>query len=236
MSVQPTHQPPPRGDHARTAVETAADYLNLPAPTLTTRRDAVHVTVHGPGDLARWMYALGGEVHSHAAGDGAVLLTLCTATPARQDGTRVAVRVHTAVVEGDEVLVDVRTAAGAAAAPVAAGPFRMYVEPTASGAAIDVTGFARTVVQDVVELLLGDEFGARFDELVDAAPSDPHAVLRPGDLRIEQLVADLTARAGTRLALYGDQVRRLGERLLRVHEARRGPVAGERPAGGGEAA
>ncbi|SFK75104.1 hypothetical protein [Streptomyces pini] len=115
------------------------------------------------------------------------------------------------------------------------GPHRVYVESIPAGVTLDVEPFAQTIVQDVVELLLGDEFGERFDELVDAQGSDPHAVQVPADLRFEQLVADLTAHVSTRLPLYGGQVRRLAERLLAVHEARQSsPVV--RRVSGGEAA
>ncbi|SDL33910.1 hypothetical protein [Streptomyces indicus] len=113
MIAQRIH--PPRSDDAKTsdnrlAVETTVAYLALPAPTLVARPDAVHVIVADSDDLGRWLYHLGGEVHRGPHTDDAALWTLRTETPVRGDGSKVAVRVHATVVDGDAVLVDVRRA------------------------------------------------------------------------------------------------------------------------------
>ncbi|WP_406337329.1 hypothetical protein [Streptomyces sp. NBC_00649] len=94
----------------RLAVEAAVAYLALPAPTLVARPDAVHVTVNDVDDLSAWVYFLGGEVRRGPSSDGAALWTLRTETPARPDGSKVTVYVHAAVVDGDDVLVEVRRA------------------------------------------------------------------------------------------------------------------------------
>lgn len=108
-------QPIPIGDlrkcsDNRIAVETAVSYLNLPAPVLIPRPNAVHITVTDVDDLGAWVYALGGEVHRGEHTDDAALWTLVTATPARADGSTVAVLVHVVVVDGEDVLTDVRSA------------------------------------------------------------------------------------------------------------------------------
>ncbi|SFK75159.1 hypothetical protein [Streptomyces pini] len=112
MSVQPTHSPP-AGASARTnavAVEVTRDYLNLPALAVKARPDAVHVTVADVCDLSRWMFALGGRAHTGPVDDGAVLVTLRTATPDRPGGA-VPIVVHAVAVEGEDVLADVHSGA-----------------------------------------------------------------------------------------------------------------------------
>ncbi|MFJ9468369.1 hypothetical protein [Streptomyces caniferus] len=90
------------------AVGAMLDYLALPAPTMTPRPDAVHITVTDARDLGAWMYVLGGTVRHSAGSDGVALWTLHTATPVRRDGSTVAIRVHVAVVDGEDVLTEVR--------------------------------------------------------------------------------------------------------------------------------
>ena len=113
MSAQPTERPYTLTDSDRTAgnelaVRAMLDYLPLPAATLTPRPDAVHVTVTGARDLSRWMYDLGGRIVQSSGADGVALWTLHTSTPARGDGSTVPIRVHAAVVDGEDVLADVR--------------------------------------------------------------------------------------------------------------------------------
>lgn len=116
MTAHITDPPtPPAGDYAKTsdnrlAVEAAVAYLVLPAPTLVARPDAVHVTVNDVDDLSAWVFFLGGDVSRGPSSDGAALWTLRTETPARPDGSKVAILVHAAVVDGDDVLVEVRRA------------------------------------------------------------------------------------------------------------------------------
>ncbi|MET9816561.1 hypothetical protein [Streptomyces sp. NPDC006355] len=120
MSAQPTERPHELTDFDRSAGNELAvcamlDYLNLPAATLTPRPDTVHVTVIDAGDLARWMYALGGELVQTGGSreDAVTLWTLRTATPPRGDGSTVPIRVHAAVAEGVDVLAEVRRPGGA---------------------------------------------------------------------------------------------------------------------------
>ncbi|MFF1756176.1 hypothetical protein [Streptomyces sp. NPDC058266] len=108
--TQLPHRDPAKTSDNRLAVESMLGYLALPAPTLVARPDAVHITVDDVDDLAAWVFALGGTVHRGPSTDGAALWTLRTATPTRGDGSTVAILVHAAVVDGDDVLVDVRRA------------------------------------------------------------------------------------------------------------------------------
>ena len=113
MSVQPIPLRTaltPAPDERITAVETAVDYLNLPtARPLILRDDAVHVVVVDSEQFAAWVYALGGDVNRAPALDGASLWTLRTATPRRADGSTVAIRVHVAVVHGEQVPAEFHT-------------------------------------------------------------------------------------------------------------------------------
>lgn len=113
MTIENTQ--PPCSDYEltsanRVAVNAILGHLDLPAPTLVASPDAVHVTVVDVDDLGRWVLALGGTVHQGPATDGAAVWTLHTATPARRDGATTAIRVHAVVVDGEEVLVEVRQA------------------------------------------------------------------------------------------------------------------------------
>ncbi|EPH40894.1 hypothetical protein ABT390_36795 [Streptomyces aurantiacus] len=113
------------------------------------------------------------------------------------------------------------------------GPFRVYVEPIPTGVTLDVEAFVQHVVYDIVELLLGDKYGDRFDGLVDVRSRDPHLIERPGDLPFECLVADLVADVGTKMPVYRPQVLRLAEQML----VRAAPQAipGQRAEGGAAA-
>lgn len=108
MSAQPIETPPPDIYAAisdnRLAVQVVIDGLGLPAPTLVARPHAVHVTLADVDDLAQWMHALGGEIRRGIETDGASLWTLRTETPARRDGSKVAIRVHVPVVSGEDVI------------------------------------------------------------------------------------------------------------------------------------
>ncbi|MGW1587278.1 hypothetical protein [Streptomyces sp. NPDC002386] len=94
------------------------------------------------------------------------------------------------------------------------GPFRITVEPIPTGVTLDVEPFVQHVVEDVVRTLLTSERHAdRLAELYDAQPRDPHAIERAGDLRGEQLVADLVALVSTKLPVYGWQALTLAHRI-----------------------
>lgn len=97
------------------------------------------------------------------------------------------------------------------------GPFPITVEPIPAGATLDIEKYVRTAVSDIVDALLGDEFGDRLDEIREAAPSDPHAVQRPADLLFESLVDALTSEIGTKLPVYGEQLARLTGALHREY-------------------
>jgi hypothetical protein len=93
VSAQPIDTNPPdiygQISDNRLAVQVVIDGLALPAPTLVARPHAVHVTLADVDDL---------EI------DGASLWTLRTETPARRNGSKVAIRVHVPVVSGEDVI------------------------------------------------------------------------------------------------------------------------------------
>lgn len=118
MSAQPTERPLVLTDFDRStgnelAVASMLDSLALPAATLTPRPDVVHVTVTSGCDLSHWMYALGGRIVRSGGAEGVALWTLCTETPVRRDGSTIPIRVHAAVVAGEDVLAEVRPGASA---------------------------------------------------------------------------------------------------------------------------
>lgn len=114
MSAQPIEPNPPdtyaiTSDN-RLAVQTVIDNLALPAPTLVARPDAVHITLADVDDLGQWMYALGGDIRRGIEISGASLWTLHTQTPQRLNGSTVRILVHVPVVNGEDVLAELRTA------------------------------------------------------------------------------------------------------------------------------
>ncbi|MFI9600374.1 hypothetical protein ACIHCX_10915 [Streptomyces sp. NPDC052043] len=84
-----------------------------------------------------------------------------------------------------------------------AGNLRIGVEALPTGIALDLEGFAQLVAHTVVERLINDDdLGERFDALRDEQqPSDPYATAR--SLPFEELVDELVAEAGTKVAVYG---------------------------------
>ncbi len=92
------------------AVSALLSSTNLPGPTIVSRLDAVYVSVADVDDLGQWLTELGGEIHVSPTWEGVQLWTLHTATPERADGSRVAVRVSTALPADAEVLHDVLAA------------------------------------------------------------------------------------------------------------------------------
>ncbi|WP_327725772.1 hypothetical protein [Streptomyces europaeiscabiei] len=117
-----------------------------------------------------------------------------------------------------------------------AGTFRIGVEPTSTGAALNVEPFVAAVVQAVVEALLTEKYGDRFDGLVDMQARDPHLIERPGDLPVESLVADLVADVDTKLPVDAWQCMQLAARITSAAVGKLlAPVADE-PAVEGRAA
>ncbi|MGW1587275.1 hypothetical protein [Streptomyces sp. NPDC002386] len=96
------------------AAESVIAHLNLPtARPPIERDDAVHVVVRDGDSFARWVYALGGEVHHTDYLDGAVLYCLSTRTPRRTDGSSVELRVHVALLADEFDTPDSREAGAA---------------------------------------------------------------------------------------------------------------------------
>ncbi|MEU0808737.1 hypothetical protein [Streptomyces sp. NPDC005970] len=108
------------------------------------------------------------------------------------------------------------------------GPHRIYVDPIPGGASLDVEAFVQHVVHDVIELLLTEKYGDRFDALGDMQARDPHLIELPGNLPFESLVADLIGDINTKMPVYGGQVLRLAERLRELGEPK--AVPGQRGA------
>ncbi|WP_431980069.1 hypothetical protein [Streptomyces qinglanensis] len=109
MSAQPIEQPPITyfsTERNRRAVETTIDTLSLPYIAVTARPAAVHVIASSIRDLCVWTFQLGGRIDQGVtAADGeSAMYTLHTGTPARADGSSVAVQVHAISVAGDEPL------------------------------------------------------------------------------------------------------------------------------------
>lgn len=118
MSVEPIplHRRPRllTAEQQLTAVESAISFLNLPtARPPIVREDGVHAVVVGGDEFAAWVFALGGDVNRAPALDGASLWTLRTETPARADGSKIPIRVHVALVYGEDVPTEVRPAVSA---------------------------------------------------------------------------------------------------------------------------
>lgn len=94
----------------RVAIESMLDFLDLPAPTVIVRPEAVFITVDDVDDLGEWLQATGGIIHISSAADGLELWTLLTSTPKRGDGSSVPVRVSVPVPMGEQVMAFIRAA------------------------------------------------------------------------------------------------------------------------------
>jgi hypothetical protein len=102
------------------------------------------------------------------------------------------------------------------------------VDPIPAGVALDVEPLVARVVQGVVELLLTDTYGDRFDGLVDMQSRDPHLIERPGDLPVESLVADLVAEVDTKVRVDAWRGMQLAARITSAAvNALRAPVGDE---------
>lgn len=94
-----------------------------------------------------------------------------------------------------------------------AGPFRVSVDRTPSGVALDVSHFVERLVLDLVT----EHADALAEILAEQAEDRPYDGHRPETLLVEQLVDALD----TRIPVYGVQCRRLADRI----RAAAGPVA-----------
>ncbi|RKN61913.1 hypothetical protein D7231_32090 [Streptomyces klenkii] len=87
------------------------EHPTLPARTIVTTPDVVHVIVADPDDLEPWIAVRGGEVHVSPEWEDVQTWTLHTTTEPATDGSVTLVRVSTVVVARVEgVLPEVRAA------------------------------------------------------------------------------------------------------------------------------
>lgn len=117
------------------------------------------------------------------------------------------------------------------------GPFPITVGSIPTGVTLDLSRFVESVVRDVVDALLGDEYGDRLGEIADAPPCDPHVIQRPGDDLVEQLVHDLVVNeTSTSVPVYGRQVLALADRLRLLAQPKAVPAQRTEGTAGGAAA
>lgn len=109
------------------------------------------------------------------------------------------------------------------------GPIPVYVRTIPTGVVLDLEALTRLVVGDVLDALLDSQSTDLWDRLLDLAAGGMPA---EGRLPYEELVADLTGRASSRVPLYGTAAVTLADQLLRAGRLR--TVPGQRQ--GGEAA
>ncbi|MDW4900610.1 hypothetical protein RB625_19565 [Streptomyces californicus] len=81
------------------------------------------------------------------------------------------------------------------------GPIPIYVRTIPTGVVLDLEALTRLVVGDVLDALLAPADTGVWDRLHALADTDRAAV--EGRLPYEELVADLTERASSRVPLYG---------------------------------
>lgn len=113
------------------------------------------------------------------------------------------------------------------------GPYRMYVDSTASGASIDVSHYLTFVFVELAARAEEDPEGV-LDELLELAQvarsarhqgRDSHSA-HDRDERVQRLLAEVAD--GGVIPVHGAQVGRLAERLAEVAPR---PVSGQREAG-----
>ncbi|MER5769584.1 hypothetical protein [Streptomyces sp. NPDC001985] len=92
------------------------------------------------------------------------------------------------------------------------GPIPIYIDSTPSGPVLDLSALTSLAIADVLEALLDPADADLWDRLVDLA-TETRAPAE-GRLPFEELVADLTGRASSRVPLYGTKARELAERLI----------------------
>ncbi|MFJ6935730.1 hypothetical protein [Streptomyces sp. NPDC101132] len=98
--------------------------------------------------------------------------------------------------------------------PPVTGPIPIYVKRTPGGAALDMSALTAHVISDVIDALIDPESTDLWDLLQAVANPPARAEGDTDPLDREQLETALTARASSRVPLYGPAVTRLAERLL----------------------
>jgi hypothetical protein len=114
------------------------------------------------------------------------------------------------------------------------GPFRMYVDPLPTGAALDVTPYLTAVLLNLAEAAAegGEELLAQLVDIAELARSaaaqgmDSHAA-HERDERVAELLAEVADEG--RIPVYGVQVLRLADQLRAIGAPK--PVPSQREAG-----
>lgn len=106
------------------------------------------------------------------------------------------------------------------------GPIPIYVRTIPTGVVLDLEALTRLVVGDVLDALLAPADTGVWDRLHALADTDRTAV--EGRLPYEELVAELTERASSRVPLYGPAALELMLKLSRASAPR--AVPGQRGA------
>ncbi|MET7560603.1 hypothetical protein ABZS95_10400 [Streptomyces sp. NPDC005479] len=91
------------------------------------------------------------------------------------------------------------------------GPIPIYVKAIPGGAALDLAALTALVVGDVLDALLDPADTEAWDRLHDLVDTD--RTPEEGRLPYEELVAELVARASSRVPLYGPAALELTRRL-----------------------
>ncbi|MFG3349556.1 hypothetical protein ACGF1Z_31420 [Streptomyces sp. NPDC048018] len=90
---------------------------------------------------------------------------------------------------------------------------RFHIEATPSLVTADVASLVENNVDDVLNLLMDDEFFETFMELACAEPTAGHDGHAPERLTFEELKAKLVERLATKVALTGPQALRAARRM-----------------------
>ncbi|MGW5928026.1 hypothetical protein ACWF2L_17520 [Streptomyces anulatus] len=106
------------------------------------------------------------------------------------------------------------------------GPIPIYVRTIPAGVVLDLEALTRLVVGDVLDALLTPGDTGAWDRLHALADTDRSAA--EGHLPYEELVAELTDRASSRVPLYGPAALELTRKLRRAAAPR--AVPGQRGA------
>jgi len=116
-TVLPLHQTPAVSAFARTrdnsdAVQVLIDRTGLPAPTMVSQPEVVHVMLADVDDMAPWLAELDGHVDV-TGGPTVWTWTLRTELAATRRRAAVPVEVHALTVAGQEILPSLRSAVAA---------------------------------------------------------------------------------------------------------------------------